>query len=278
MTLEEIRDAFADDVVKVFGVNNARVRDAFATVPREAFLGPGPWLKLVDGDYVETASDDPTLIYTNHPVALIPSRHLNNGEPSYHANAFAAADPQPGEHVVHVGAGTGYYTAILAELVGSDGQVTAIEIDEGLAEVATANLGPWPQVTVECRSGTQGSLPECDIVYLNAGVSAPMPMWLDALRLGGRLILPLAPRWSWGGLLMATRAANGFHARFVSRSMIIPCVGGPSHQAEEQRLQEAYEHGGLETVRALHMGTDPTEDCWFAGDGRWLSTREIEAD
>ena len=35
---------------------------------------------------------------------------------------IAAAAPQPGEHVVHVGAGVGYYTAILAELVGRYGE------------------------------------------------------------------------------------------------------------------------------------------------------------
>jgi protein-L-isoaspartate O-methyltransferase len=39
--------------------------------------------------------------------------------------------------VAHVGAGLGYYSAILAEVVGSTGEVTAIEIDPGLAERAS---------------------------------------------------------------------------------------------------------------------------------------------
>jgi hypothetical protein len=51
-----------------------------------------------------------------------------------------AAAPQPGEHVVHVGAGVGYYTAILAELVGVAGRVKAIEFDAELAARATANF------------------------------------------------------------------------------------------------------------------------------------------
>jgi len=38
-----------------------------------------------------------------------------------------------GEHVVHIGAGVGYYTAILAKLVGAEGRVTAIEFDAELA-------------------------------------------------------------------------------------------------------------------------------------------------
>jgi len=44
---------------------------------------------------------------------------------------IAAAAPRAGEHVVHVGAGVGYYTAILAHMVGGSGRVTAIEFDGG---------------------------------------------------------------------------------------------------------------------------------------------------
>jgi protein-L-isoaspartate(D-aspartate) O-methyltransferase len=45
-------------------------------------------------------------------IGILPERNLNNGQPSLHAALIAAAAPQPGEHVVHVGAGLGYYTAI----------------------------------------------------------------------------------------------------------------------------------------------------------------------
>jgi tRNA A58 N-methylase Trm61 len=45
-----------------------------------------------------------------------------------------------GEHVLHLGCGTGYYTAIAAELVGPTGKVTAIEIDAALAQKARAAL------------------------------------------------------------------------------------------------------------------------------------------
>ena len=61
-------------------------------------------------------------------VAILPQRHLNNGQPSLHAKLLAHAGPQAGEHVAPVGAGTGYYTAIMAHLVGSSGKVTAIEL------------------------------------------------------------------------------------------------------------------------------------------------------
>jgi protein-L-isoaspartate(D-aspartate) O-methyltransferase len=51
-------------------------------------------------------------------IGILPKRNLTNDQPSLHAALIAAAAPQPGEHVLHVGVGVGYYTAILAELVG----------------------------------------------------------------------------------------------------------------------------------------------------------------
>ena len=56
----------------------------------------------------------------------------------------------------------GYYTAILAELVGPTGAVSAIEIDEPLAERAREALAPWPQVTVVNGDGANASFAESD--------------------------------------------------------------------------------------------------------------------
>jgi protein-L-isoaspartate(D-aspartate) O-methyltransferase len=81
-------------------------------------------------------------------IGILPKRNLNNGQPSLHAALIAAAAPQPGEHVLHIGVGVGYYTAILAELVGATGRVTAIEYDAELAARATANLAQTPHVRV----------------------------------------------------------------------------------------------------------------------------------
>jgi protein-L-isoaspartate(D-aspartate) O-methyltransferase len=49
-------------------------------------------------------------------------------------------DIAAGAQVLHLGCGTGYYTAIVAELIGPTGKITAIEIDPGVA--ATGNA-PW---------------------------------------------------------------------------------------------------------------------------------------
>ena len=58
---------------------------------------------------------------------------LNNGEPSLHATSMAAADPAASETVVHIGAGTGYYTAILASVRGEAGNGTTPANSQGTA-------------------------------------------------------------------------------------------------------------------------------------------------
>jgi protein-L-isoaspartate(D-aspartate) O-methyltransferase len=139
--LDIVRRAYAKQIMAEFGTTDRRVEKAFATVSREAFLGPGPWqIVRWNRGYVITPSRDPVYVYDDVVVAILPERHLNNGQPSLHARLIASAAPKAGEHVVHIGVGLGYYTAILSCLVGRRGRVTAIEYDPGLAARSAYNL------------------------------------------------------------------------------------------------------------------------------------------
>jgi protein-L-isoaspartate(D-aspartate) O-methyltransferase len=104
---------------------------------------------------------------------------------------IASASIKPGEHFVHVGTGTGYYTAIMAHQAGASGKVTGIELDTGLAARAKENLSPYTNVRIVEGDGTTVPFDAADVVYVNAGVTRPADQWLDRLREGGRLILPL---------------------------------------------------------------------------------------
>jgi len=90
-----------------------------------------------------------------HDVLIaIDEERLNNGQPTLWARMYDSLGPSNGAHVVHVGTGTGYYSAILAEIVGRSGRVTAIEIDPALAAAANEtgqNAG--------ISRGTEGSNP-----------------------------------------------------------------------------------------------------------------------
>ena len=59
------------------------------------------------------------------------------------ASLFDQLELKRGERVIHVGAGAGYYSAILAAIVGPAGRVIALEIDNGLARRASENLAAW---------------------------------------------------------------------------------------------------------------------------------------
>lgn len=253
--------------------SDSRLYTAFATIPRERFVGPGPWQVITASGYIDTPSDDLAFLYQDVVVALASERGVNNGQPSLHATCMAAANPSTGDTVLHVGAGTGYYTAVLASLVGSSGKVAAFEIDPDLAKRAATNLAPYPNVVVECRSGTEGPLPPCDVIYVSAGATAPLNTWLTALRPHGRLIFPLTPAEGVGGMLLVSRTNEPpFSARFVSPAVFIPCIGGREEKAAEA-LTQVFHRRGTGNVNALHLGTSPDETCWFAGDDWWLSMK-----
>jgi protein-L-isoaspartate O-methyltransferase len=170
-----VRRAYAKQMLAVFGVTDPRVGAAFAAVRREAFLGPGPWpiWHLGRHGYVPTPSDDPVYLYQDALVGIIPERNLNNGQPSLHAMLIAAAAPQPGEHVVHIGAGVGYYTAILAHMVGESGRVTAIEFDGGLAARLAANFAGQPNLRALKGDGAQIEFDPADVITARLLIAEP---------------------------------------------------------------------------------------------------------
>jgi protein-L-isoaspartate(D-aspartate) O-methyltransferase len=245
---------------------------AFASTPREQFVGPPPWKIFTRQGYIQTPSDDPAVLYQDVVVPLGSEAPLNNGQPSLHAACIAALAPRKGEQVVHVGAGTGYYTTLLAKLVGEIGTVDAYEIEPTLAQRASTNLAELPHVKVHLRSGAEGTLPECDVLYVNAGATHPLAVWLDALRPNARLIFPLTPTEEPGAMLLITKQqALSYAARFLMQVQFVPCVGARDETAEK-RLSQAFRRGSWSNVKSLHRNDAPDNTCWCSGPGWWLST------
>jgi len=235
-------------------------------------------------DYWTTEDADPNHLYHDVLVAIDETRRLNNGQPSFWAGLYDQLELRRGEHVVHVGAGVGYYSAILAEIVGAAGQVTALEVDAELADRAATHLANmWPQAKVIATDGFRfRSDRPADALVVNAGVSHISTAWLDSLAPeNGRLLVALTGPNSWGSYLMITRRrgeTRQYPARFVGRVGVIGCVGGRDAQAEA-RLSKALTKADFTAIKSLRRQPEqPDDTCWLEGDGWWLSTAPVDSD
>lgn len=282
--LQASRRLYAEQLRSAAGVRSSAVVRAFATVPRERFLGPGPWFVLAasaDGQlaYQATEDADPRHLYKNVLVAIDTTRRLNNGEPASWAAWIDVLDLVPGERVVHIGCGTGYYTAVLAEVVGPRGSVLAIEVDPGLADQAHANLAYLPHVAVAAGNGSARSFDVADAIVVNAGVTHPVASWLDALSPGGRLLLPVTGSddldgTGSGGMVLITRRPEGYAATCVSPVTIFPCIGVRDEDCNRQLLEKTEgDWRRIQSVRRDAHGADVT--CWLHGPEGCLSTTDL---
>lgn len=245
--LNAYRRFFAEEIQMVSNLGTPRLVDALATVPRERFLPPGPWVVRGDADFMaplrKTPSDDPRFIYHNIAVGIDASRMLFNGAPGLLATGIDALGLDAGKRVLHVGTGAGYYTAVMAETVGSTGHVTGIEVDEALAKAAAANLEPLPWAHMRHDDGSAPVSGPYDAILINAGVTHPEPHWLESLAPGGRINLSLTVTMDLppiehpaGGamanigkgfmlLLTRTDSAERFDARIITFVAIYSALG-----------------------------------------------------
>lgn len=275
----ELRHFFAHYITAQAGIPpGSAIEAAFASTPRENFVAPPPWKVFTPRGYYETTSADPAYIYQDTVLAL-GSNHpgLNNGQPTLHAYCIHALGLQPGDRVVHIGAGTGYYTTILARLVGETGCIAAFEIEPDLAARAKENLALFPQATIEARSGAIPSIPACNAIYVNAGATEPLAVWLDALERrpnrDARLLFPLTgPDGNGAMLLIARKEDDLYTARFLMQVAFVPCMGARNEDVQKQ-LAKAFRNRDWQNVRFLHRNSKPDASCWLAGNGWWLGTQ-----
>lgn len=272
MPLEDLRRRYAAEVVAATGTANARVEAAFAAVPREAFLTPAPWHVFFPGGVTETITSDPAVLYQDVLVVLDVRQGINNGQPSLHAAWMSALDPQPGETAIHIGTGTGYYTAILATLVGANGRVHAYEIEPALAELSARHLAILPQVIVHAASGVGASLPDADLIDVNAAATAPDPSWLRALKANGRLIFPWQATREGAVTLIVRRRPGGFSADPTFGVGFIPCVGAQAEASASPSDRDVIE------TRSIWLNSErsPDDTATAVYDEVWFSSRPIE--
>jgi len=107
-------------------------------------------------------------------------------------------DPQPGDKILDVGSGSGWTSALLAEIVGEKGKVIAIDIIPELVEFGKKNVSKYnflEKGIVEfiCADGSKGYQKEAPYDKILASASArelPKP-WKEQLKIGGRIVTPI---------------------------------------------------------------------------------------
>lgn len=168
------RHQMVEEQIASRGIKDPLVLAAMKRVPRHVF---------VDESLRDHAYDD-------HPLPIGEGQTIS--QPYMIALMAEALKLAEGEHVLEVGTGSGYLTAVLAE---QGVQVCSIELSAHLAARARTTLQAlgYHNVNVHVGDGTLGWPSEApfDAVVIGAAASSlPRPL-LSQLRLGGRLVVPI---------------------------------------------------------------------------------------
>jgi protein-L-isoaspartate(D-aspartate) O-methyltransferase len=285
--LVDRRRFFAEELEAVCKLRSRALVDAFATVPREAYLRPGPWTVLAESDLMAgyatraTPDADPARVCHNIAVGIDPRRQLFNGQPATLGIWIDALDLVPGGRVLHVGCGLGYYTAVMAHCVGPTGRVVAFEVDETLAAEARVNLASIGWVDAKHSDGSVPLHEKFDAILVNAGVTHPLDVWLDAVAVGGRMILPLTGTMGAMGsigkglVLLLTRQESGDFAARVLTFVAIYSALGLRDADMNDRLGKAMMGGPTAWQAIKRLRRDRHEagpGCWLHGDHFCFST------
>jgi len=286
MTMEQCPEFYARELRFTANLTTPGLVEAFARVPREKFLGPAPWqlgsanqramsaAGLGQLNYVTVT--DPRDLYHNVVVSIDRAKDINNGQPGSLALWIEAMSLKPGDRVYHLGCGVGYYTAIMAEVVGPVGHVVGLELQFDLAARAKENLTGYANVEVYAGDGATFDPGECDAMLVNCGVTHPQAIWLNRFKDAGRLVMPITVAMNatigQGLMFKFVRQGETYSAVIVSPVAIFS--GASLRDSEfEPLMAKAFSSGGLLRLKSVRRDSHTTTDsCVLHGRNMCLST------
>ncbi len=196
-----------------------RMADAFLKVPRESFVLEN----YLDRAYVDT------------PLPILAGQTISAIHMVMIYISPSCTDPQIGDKVLEVGAGSGYNAAMFAEMVapeGADnlGHVYAIEIIPELAEFAKNNIkktGYDDRVTILTSDGGLGYPEEApfDIISVAAASKTVPPPLLEQLAVGGKLAIPVGKRFYQELMLITRKPENQYSEKNMGGVAFVPLTG-----------------------------------------------------
>lgn len=201
------RRQMVKDQLQARGITDARVLQAFLTVPRHLFVP-----KQAEHE-----------AYADRPVPIGGGQTVS--QPYIVALTAQLLRLQGHERVLEIGTGSGYQLAILAQLAL---EVFSVERLPGLAEQARARLERLGYLNVHMTYGN-GSVgwaehaPYDAIVVGAAAPSIPQPL-IEQLAERGRLVIPVGPRQSQI-LTLVEKHGGTLHMRQITSCVFVPFIG-----------------------------------------------------
>jgi len=163
-----------DSQLRARGIADERVLDAMTRVPRHEFVAER---------YRDQA-------YEDHPLPISEGQTIS--QPYIVALMLELLTPKASDRVLEVGTGSGYATALLAELTA---HVVSVERHVPLAEEAAQSLSRlgYTNVKVIVGDGSQGFLEDApyDAILVSAAAPVVPPMLVGQLAEGGRMVIPV---------------------------------------------------------------------------------------
>ncbi len=149
----------------------------------------------------------------------------SSSQPSLMAPMLEDLHLAPGQHVLEIGAGTGYNAALLAHVVGP-AQVISVDVDRMVLSEAWDHLRAFPerQVQLKHADGRQGYPPGAayDRIMVTAATPDLEPAWLEQLAAGGLLSAPLALAPGLAYVVRGTVSASVFEGRLIRPAYFMP--------------------------------------------------------
>jgi protein-L-isoaspartate(D-aspartate) O-methyltransferase len=190
------------------GIRDERLLAAMSTVPRHEFVSQQNWNEA----------------YADHPIPI--AEKQTTSQPYMIAAMIQAAEIKPEDRVLEIGAGSGYQTAVLAELAS---QVFAVERYASLAETAQKTLERLGYRNAKIVTG-DGSLgmPEVapfNVIIVSAAAPRVPPALVEQLAVGGRLIVPVGESEQQVVQLLQKNADGSTSIRTLEGCRFVPLIG-----------------------------------------------------
>ncbi|MET7397381.1 methyltransferase, FxLD system [Dactylosporangium sp. NPDC005572] len=217
LSADQLRRDLVDRLERNGTARSQRVIAALRAVRRELFVPQVP----VEKAYADDA------VYTKNNVDGVAISAAS--QPTIVATMLEQLDLHPGHKVFEAGAGTGYNAALMAAIVGDNGHVTAVDVDDDIVGVARAHLAMSGVTNVEVvlGDGALGHAPSAPYQRAIATVGAyQIPdAWLNQLAPGGRLLVPLRLRGTTTRCIAFERDADGWYAVNSEIAVFMPLRG-----------------------------------------------------